>query len=165
MNEIFKAYYSSPIGIIRLEGSNKGISLLDFIEEECQSNEIPDCLKECFNQLDEYFNGIRGEFTVKLHIEGTDFRQKVWKELLSIPYGETRSYLDIAEAIGNKKAVRAVGGANHNNKISIIIPCHRVIGANGNLTGYGGGLWRKEWLLNHEKKFKGLNKNNNVIDI
>lgn len=165
MNETYTAYYSSPIGTIQIKGSSKGVSSLDFTEEYIGNEKVPDCLKECINQLDEYFKGIRSEFTVNLQIQGTDFRKKVWEKLINIPYAETRSYLDIAEAIGNKNAVRAIGGANHNNKISIIIPCHRVIGSNGNLIGYGGGLWRKEWLLNHENKFKMLNQKNNIIDI
>lgn len=154
MNNVYKAYYSSPIGTIEIKGTLGGIISLYFVEQNIVSSNIPDCLKECIQQLDEYFRGVRKEFTVKLIIEGTEFRKKVWYKLLDIPYGETYSYMDIANAIGNKKAVRAVGGANHNNKISIIIPCHRVIGASGSLTGYGGGLWRKEWLLNHEHKFK-----------
>lgn len=154
MNKVYKAYYSSPIGTIEVEGNLRGVISLNFIEENIASSNIPDCLQECIQQLDEYFKGIRKEFTLKLVIEGTEFRKKVWNKLLDIPYSKTCSYMDIAEAIGNKKSVRAVGGANHNNKISIIIPCHRVIGSSGALTGYGGGLWRKEWLLNHEQEFK-----------
>jgi O-6-methylguanine DNA methyltransferase len=165
MNKIHTAYYSSPIGIIEVKGTLDGITSLYFIEENISSSDIPDCLKECIKQLDEYFKGIRKEFTVKLNIKGTEFRKKVWDKLIDIPYAETCSYMDVANAVGNKNAVRAVGGANHNNKISIIIPCHRVIGANGTLTGYGGGLWRKEWLLKHEKEFNDLKENNNIIDI
>lgn len=154
MDKIYTAHYSSPIGTIEVKGTSEGIVSLYFIEEHSASSNIPNCLKESIQQLDEYFKGIRKEFTLRLIVEGTEFRKKVWDRLLDIPYGETCSYMDIANAIGNKKAVRAVGGANHNNKISIIIPCHRVIGANGSLTGYGGGLWRKKWLLNHEQEFK-----------
>lgn len=156
MDKIYTAYYSSPIGIIEVKGTLDGITSLYFIEEDISSSGIPNCLNECIQQLDEYFMGIRKEFTVKLNLEGTEFRKKVWNKLINIPYAETCSYMDIANAIGNKKAVRAVGGANHNNKISIIVPCHRVIGANGSLTGYGGGLWRKEWLLKHEQESKDL---------
>ena len=165
MDNIYTAYYCSPIGVVEVKGSLDGIISLYFIEDNISSFETPECLKECITQLDEYFKGIREEFTVKLCVDGTDFRKKVWNKLIDIPYGETRSYMDIADAIGNKKAVRAVGGANHNNKISVIIPCHRVVGANGDLTGYGGGLWRKEWLLNHEKNIKASRKKNNNIDI
>lgn len=154
MIKVYKTYYSSPIGTVQIKGSLEGIISLYFIEQNIEHSDIPECLKECVKQLDEYFKGIRKEFTVKLIIEGTEFRKKVWGKLLDIPYGETCSYIDIASAIGNRKAVRAVGGANHNNEISIIIPCHRVIGSNGSLTGYGGGLWRKEWLLKHEQEFK-----------
>lgn len=154
MDKIYTVYYKSPIGTIELKGNIDGVISLYFIEEDVKSSETPDCLVECVNQLDEYFKGVRKNFSLKLNISGTEFREKVWNKLQDIPYGETCSYLDIAKAIGNEKAVRAVGGANHNNKISIIIPCHRVIGNSGSLTGYGGGLWRKDWLLNHEKSFK-----------
>lgn len=154
MDKIYTVYYRSPIGTIELKGNNDGVISLYFIEEDLTSFETPDCLVECVNQLDEYFKGVRKNFSLKLNISGTEFRKKVWNKLQDIPYGETCSYLDIAKAIENEKAVRAVGGANHNNKISIIIPCHRVIGSSGSLTGYGGGLWRKDWLLKHEKSFK-----------
>jgi methylated-DNA-[protein]-cysteine S-methyltransferase len=110
-------------------------------------------LEECLAQIDQYFQGTRQEFSLQLAPEGTDFQQQVWRELSKIPYGQTASYLDIARAIGNEQAVRAVGAANGQNPISIIIPCHRVIGSDGKLTGYGGGLWRKEWLLTHERDF------------
>lgn len=154
MDKIYTTYYKSPIGPIEIKGNAKGISSLYFLEEDKVCLDTPDCLIECVKQLDEYFKGIRKDFSLKLNINGTEFRKKVWQKLQNIPYGETCSYLDIAKSIGNEKAVRAVGGANHNNNISIIIPCHRVIGSSGNLTGYGGGLWRKDWLLKHEKSFK-----------
>jgi methylated-DNA-[protein]-cysteine S-methyltransferase len=158
MDRIYTTYYKSPIGYIQIKGNMNGIISLDFIDEEEDFNiaENHECMGECIKQLDEYFKGTRQIFNLNLLIEGTDFRKKVWKKLIEIPYGETRSYLDIAKAIGNKNSVRAVGGANHNNRISIIIPCHRVIGSSGNLVGYGGGLWRKQWLLEHEGKFKGF---------
>ena len=116
-------------------------------------SEIPLCLQDCLQQLDEYFNGQRIQFNLKLRPIGTNFQQQVWKELLKIPFGRTASYKEIAKAIGNEKAIRAVGAANGKNKIPIIIPCHRVIGTNGALVGFGGGLWRKEFLLKHEKIF------------
>ena len=112
-------------------------------------------LKEAANQLKEYLEGNRKEFTVKLHPSGTQFQEKVWEALRTIPYGETRSYKQIAEQIGNAKASRAVGMANHNNPIMCIVPCHRVIGASGKLVGYAGGLHLKEQLLNLEKR-KGV---------
>jgi len=115
--------------------------------------EIPQCLKDCVRQLDEYFIGKRKEFELELLPQGTPFQMKVWQKLMEIPYGKTASYKDIAEAVDSPKAVRAVGGANNKNKICIIIPCHRVIGSDGSLVGYGGGIWRKEWLLKHEKGF------------
>lgn len=107
-------------------------------------------VNECIKQLDEYFSGERKIFHIDVILKGTEFQRKVWNALKDIPYGVTVSYAVIAEKIGNKKAVRAVGNANNKNPMSIIIPCHRVIGSDGSLTGYGGGLWRKKWLLEHE---------------
>lgn len=152
--EEYSAYYNSPIGILEVKGNEEGITNLSFTDKAEGSGEIPEPLKECFKELDEYFKGDRKEFTVKCVIKGTEFQNKVWKALMKIPYGVTKTYKDIAVSIENGKAVRAVGSANHNNNIVIIIPCHRVIGSDGKLTGYGGGLWRKEWLLEHERKNK-----------
>jgi len=152
--KIHKAYYQSQIGLIEIAGDEKELRSVDFVvTSEAATSEVPLHLQECFRQIEEYFPGKRKEFSLKLRLEGTDFQKKVWQELMKIPYGETVSYKDIAEAIANPKAVRAVGQANHNNPISIIVPCHRVIGRDGKLVGYGGGLWRKEWLLEHERRF------------
>lgn len=115
------------------------------------SSTVNPVLEDCMKQLDEYFKCERKEFTIRYQLQGTDFQTKVWNELCKIPYGKTVSYGDIAAAAGFGGSSRAAGGAIGSNKISIIIPCHRVIGKNGKLTGYAGGLQRKEWLLNHEK--------------
>lgn len=148
----FRAYYRSEIGLIEITGTDKAIESVNFVNKKSTpSPEAPPCLKECVEQIDEYFKGRRKKFTIEIQLQGTDFQKKVWKQLMKIPYGKTVSYKDIAASIGNKKAVRAVGGANNRNNIGIIVPCHRVIGSNGDLVGYGGGLWRKEWLLRHEK--------------
>ena len=152
MEKIYKAYYESPIGCIDIAGTKAGILSIDFMDKPCPTlSEIPDCLKACVLQLDEYFKGTRREFSLDLVFQGTDFQTRVWKALTKIPFGETVSYKDIAKAIGNIKAVRAVGNANGKNKISIVAPCHRVIGSSGDLVGFASGLWRKEWLLNHER--------------
>ncbi|MGL5692930.1 MAG: methylated-DNA--[protein]-cysteine S-methyltransferase [Peptostreptococcaceae bacterium] len=111
-------------------------------------------LNDVVNQLDEYFKGKRIEFNIKFRLNGTQFQEKVWNALTEIKYGETVSYKDIGIRIDNEKAVRAIGNANGRNIINIVVPCHRVIGANKSLTGYGGGLHRKSWLLEHESKFK-----------
>lgn len=150
MTEQYVAYYDSPLGVLEIKGSDYGVRSVYFVEHAASTNAIPECLRECVNQLDEYFNGRRAEFKLKLDIRGTEFQKRVWCELRKIPYGKIVSYRDIARAIGSNEAVRAVGSANGQNPISIIIQCHRVIGSNGSLTGYGGGLWRKEWLLNFE---------------
>lgn len=143
--------YQSPIGPLTLRARGEVLTYLGFGGEP-DINKRPPAFLPVIAQLDEYFGGKRKVFQLPFDLEGTEFRRRVWAELVRIPYGETRSYKDIAYAIGNVKSVRAVGGANHHNPISIIVPCHRVIGANGSLTGYGGDLWRKEWLLAHEKK-------------
>jgi AraC family transcriptional regulator, regulatory protein of adaptative response / methylated-DNA-[protein]-cysteine methyltransferase len=111
--------------------------------------------KTLLSQLKEYFDGTRKEFSLPLVIRGTDFQQTVWNELMKIPYGTTRSYQEQSAALGKPESIRAVANANGMNRISIVIPCHRIIGSNGNLTGYGGGLKRKKWLLDHEKKYSG----------
>ncbi|MBP2242027.1 methylated-DNA-[protein]-cysteine S-methyltransferase [Cytobacillus eiseniae] len=152
-----KLDYQSPIGVLEIIGTDEAIHAILFSERETaqpQNGEVPEALMSCYRQLDEYFQGKRQDFTFPYTYEGTDFQKQVWNELTSIPYAETGSYKKIAEQIGNEKAVRAVGTANGKNKLSIVIPCHRIIGANGKLTGYAGGLWRKEWLLQHEKSIK-----------
>lgn len=156
MGNTYCAYYFSPIGRIKLSADDSSITGLDFIDENegTDDENLPEVLTEALSQLDEYFRGKRKEFNLKLKLNGTEFQNMVWKELMKVPYGETKTYKDIAEAVNNPEACRAVGGANNRNKIAIIIPCHRIIGSGGRLTGYAGGLWRKEWLLQHENKNK-----------
>ena len=148
----YTACYKSPLGHIKIVGNQDCILSLDFVEEELSGDpDLPFCLKAALKQIDEYFKGNRSKFLLNLSPEGTKFQRSVWRQLEKIPFGEVVSYRQIADAIGNPKACRAVGSANGKNPISIIIPCHRVIGSDGRLTGYGGGLWRKEWLIKHEK--------------
>lgn len=145
------AYYNSEIGLIEITGTAEGILSVRFVEDTARKNtESHPCVQECVTQLDEYFQGKRREFSVNLILQGTEFQKQVWQQVMTIPFGKTVSYQDIAVAIGKPKACQAVGQTNGKNKIPIIIPCHRVLGNNGKLTGYGGGLWRKEWLLQHE---------------
>lgn len=145
-------YYDTLIGKLGIVGDDSFIYEISFFKEDypIKENEL---IKKCYKQIEEYFHGQRKDFDVPLYIEGTDFQKKVWQELLHIPYGQTKSYQDIARSIHNEKAVRAVGHANNQNKIPIIIPCHRVIGKNGKLVGYAGGLDIKEKLLELEKKY------------
>lgn len=141
----------TPIGALRITGTEAGIRAIAFLDDPAPSSEgVPPALADCVRQLEEYFAGTRRAFTVELAPQGTPFERRVWAHLLDIPYGETRTYLQIAEAMGDPKTIRAVGRANGHNPLPIIVPCHRVIGSNGDLVGYGGGLWRKEWLLAHE---------------
>ncbi len=150
----YKIYYRSEVGVIEITSLEDAITRIDFVEKEGEVTETPKVLQDAYDQLDEYFQGKRKDFNLKLNIDGTDFQKKVWRALSDIPYGKVVSYKDIAIAVGNEKAVRAVGNSNNKNKIAIVIPCHRVIGSNGKLVGYAGGLHFKEWLLEHEKKYK-----------
>jgi methylated-DNA-[protein]-cysteine S-methyltransferase len=158
MKKEHKAYYQSEIGLLEIVGTDEAINSVNFIEVEPEEKDenfdqvggTSPAVANCLSQLDEYFKGKRQQFSLELEPGGTEFQKAVWRQLTAIPYGHTVSYLDIARSLDNEKAVRAVGAANGQNKIVIIVPCHRVIGSDGKLTGYGGGLWRKEWLLNHE---------------
>lgn len=144
------AYYASPVGLIEVGATTAAITALYFVAEPRQAVVISPLLAAVLTQLDEYFSHKRQQFDLPLHFHGTPFQRQVWTQLLAVPYGTTTAYQTIANALGNPKAVRAVGAANGQNPISIIAPCHRIIGSDGNLIGYGGGLWRKEWLLRHE---------------
>ncbi len=145
------AYYQSELGPIQIKGTKNGVTHVVFVDEKpTEFPEVHPCLRECVSQLDEYFKGKRKEFSIKLQPQGTEFQKQVWKQLTKILFGETASYKDIAVAMGNGKAVRAVGNANGSNNIVIIIPCHRIIGSDGTLVGYGSGLDKKQWLLDHE---------------
>lgn len=149
-SKIFRSYLDSPLGLIEITSDGLGLSSLSFkdkAEEPEQPLRLLDCCKE---EINAYFKGELKEFSLPLSLQGTPFQREVWQAVRNIPYGETRSYGEIARMLGNPKAVRAVGGANNKNKVAIIIPCHRVVGSRGQLTGYAGGLERKEWLLNHE---------------
>lgn len=153
MENVF--YYNTKIGKIGIEENGEAITKVfiinkDVHQEVLDQNET-DLLKESIKQLEEYFDGKRKTFDLPIAPQGTEFQKKVWNALKEIPFGETRSYGEIAKVIGNEKAARAVGMANNKNPIMIIIPCHRVIGANGKLVGYAGGIDVKERLLNLEK--------------
>ena len=144
------AFINSPLGITKIEGDENGIAVISVLSEGTISVEIPLELQEAVHQLRDYFEGKRTDFTFKINPKGTDFQQKVWQELGNIPFGKTISYLDLAKKIGDAKVIRAAASANGKNPLWIIVPCHRVIGTDGSLTGYAGGLWRKKWLLEHE---------------
>ena len=143
-------YIRTPLGITRIEGDENGVSTISVLDQGTLSISIPEVLQNAVSQLNEYFEGKRNDFDFKLNPKGTEFQQKVWKGLLQIPYGKTRTYLEQSKVLGDVKAIRAVASANGKNPLWIVVPCHRVIGSDGSLTGYAGGLWRKKWLLEHE---------------
>ncbi len=145
------AYIQTPIGTAKIVGDNAGIQQIKVLEEtSLQEGDIPEELTRCAEQLQEYFKGNRDHFDFLMNPKGTDFQKKVWNALLNIPFGKTTSYLELSKELGDVKAIRAVASANGKNPLWIVIPCHRVIGSDGSLTGYAGGLWRKKWLLEHE---------------
>lgn len=158
MEKVYQTYYQSEIGLLGITGASAEILSVEYLDPQIKGEawpkresvpELP-VLKEALIQIDEYFKGLRQEFELNLLLQGTDFQLRVWKELLEIAYGKTATYKEIASRIGKSKAARAVGGAANRNKLAILIPCHRLVGTGGALTGYAGGLWRKEWLLRWE---------------
>lgn len=164
----YHTYYPSPIGILKIQFNKEALLNIEFddhlreVKNNCQKNfyEDPKILRIynlIFDQLNQYFLGKRISFEIPIQLIGSDFELKVWNYLKKIPYGKTYSYSEVAAAIGSPGAARAVGQANSRNPITIIIPCHRVISADGSISGYTGGIWRKKWLLNHEN-----NKSKNV---
>ncbi len=149
--DTYIGYYKSPIGLLKIQAKDDKITDLFFTDQLSTDEKTCPVIELCKKELSDYFAGRLQNFTVNCSLSGTDFQNKVWLALSGLEFGKTYSYADLAEKIGNEKAVRAVGGANRVNKICIIIPCHRVIGKNGSLTGYAAGISRKEWLINHEK--------------
>jgi methylated-DNA-[protein]-cysteine S-methyltransferase len=162
---VYTDYIKSPLGLVEFKASEKGITQLIFCGSQMvdvKTNKITDCCKQ---QLIEYFEGKRKVFDVPLDPQGTGFQKLVWQSLLKIPFGQTKTYLDIAKMLDRPKGSQAVGGANGRNPISIIVPCHRVVGTNGALTGYAGGIERKLWLLEHEGTEVKPVKGNDRLDI
>ena len=153
----YNIHKKTPLGIVRIvsdDASILEISILDASTNVTDSEILPEILQDCAIQLQEYFDGIRTNLELSLAPKGTPFQQKVWKGLHEIPFGKTCSYLELSKRLGDVKAIRAVAAANGKNPLWIVTPCHRVIGSDGSLTGYAGGLWRKKWLLAHESPVK-----------
>lgn len=155
MMEIYSTHINSPLGNIMLECNDEFITAIKFVEEDIPPADIHHpLLLQCKLQLEKYFSGELQHFDLPLQQPGTEFQQKTWTLLSRIPFGKTISYHQLSQQYGDVKAIRALASANGKNNIAIIVPCHRVIGSNGSLTGYAGGLWRKNWLLEHEMKTK-----------
>lgn len=147
---MFVDYYKSPIGDIEISADEKSVYSILFREENPEKKSKNHLTELVTNQLSEYFEGKRIEFNFPIEIIGTEFQKNVWRLLKEIPFAKTISYLELAKRVGDVKSIRAVGTANGRNNFVVVLPCHRVIGSDGKLVGYGGGLWRKEWLLKHE---------------
>ncbi|PHN94839.1 cysteine methyltransferase [Maribacter sp. 6B07] len=149
------AYIKTPLGVAKIVGDAEGVSAITVLNsDEPLTDVIPESLEDAVYQLNEYFEGARTEFNLTLNPVGTEFQKKVWAALQNIPYGKSKSYLELAKALGDPNATRAAASANARNPLWIVVPCHRVIGTDGSLTGYAGGLHRKQWLLNHESPAK-----------
>lgn len=149
-NQLQSHYFKTPLGIAKITGDSLGIAQILITDRGDISTSIPLVLEKAVLQINEYFLGNRIDFDFECNPSGTDFQQKVWAELRQIPHGKTLSYMQLSKKMGDPKAVRAVAAANGKNPLWIVVPCHRVIGSDGSLTGYAGGLWRKKWLLEHE---------------
>jgi methylated-DNA-[protein]-cysteine S-methyltransferase len=154
--DTFTTYYHSPVGLLKISGTAHFISEITFHDTTQKPagnrKDIPPLLIQCIEQLIQYFNGERRAFEFPINQDGTAFQQETWNLLMTIPFGKTISYMQLAIKTGDPKATRAVANANGRNNVAIVVPCHRVIGSNRELTGYAGGLWRKKWLLEHEAK-------------
>jgi len=148
------AYIQTPIGTAELKGDENGLASITVLDNKKPNGTLPDVLVDAAKQFQEYFNGDRTVFNLELNPSGTDFQKKVWNALLKIPVGKNIYYLELSKQLGDVKAIRAVASANGKNPLWIVVPCHRVIGTNGDLTGYAGGLHRKKWLLEHESPAK-----------
>lgn len=145
-----EAILHTPLGTARLQGGPEGVRSISIADRADVPESISPALEQACQQLREYFEGRRTRFELNLDLQGTDFQKTVWKALLEIPYGQTLSYMDLARRLGDPLAIRAVAAANGKNPLWVVVPCHRVVGSDGSLTGYAGGLHRKKWLLNHE---------------
>lgn len=157
--EVCTTYYQSPLGLLRIGGTDTYISEISFIDNidgtkdhGFMNGSMPPLMIQCIEELIQYFQGQRRVFDFPVWQEGTAFQQRVWNELCGIPFGKTLSYLDMSRRLGDPKAIRAAAAANGRNQVAIVVPCHRVIGSKRDLVGYAGGLWRKKWLLDHETK-------------
>lgn len=160
--ETYHFFTPTPVGSLLIAGTSTFINKLHICDAPDTSipllsrSELPDIFLQCISEFDAYFAGALKEFTIPIAQPGTPFQQSVWDKLLTIPYGATTTYLQLAKDLQNPKAIRAVGTTNGKNQLWVVVPCHRVIGSNGTLTGYAGGLWRKKWLLEHESKQQKL---------
>jgi methylated-DNA-[protein]-cysteine S-methyltransferase len=153
---INRGYFHSPIGLLEIISENEKLDSINFLEDSTKQESNPDNVVEgCIQCLSDYFAGKLTRFDTTLYLQGTEFQNRVWNQLIEIPFGTTISYTELSMRLGDPKCIRAAASANGKNRLPILVPCHRVIGASGKLVGYAGGLWRKQWLLEHEQKVSG----------
>jgi methylated-DNA-[protein]-cysteine S-methyltransferase len=156
MEKLHVSYLESPVGLIKIVASEQYVVSVTYPRKKSDDENPNEATRTCMDQLHEYFNGSRKLFDIPVRAKGTEFQVRVWEELMKVPFGTRTTYVDLARKLGDPKYTRAVGLANSRNRISIIVPCHRVVGRDGKLTGYAGGLWRKHWLLKHESMVEGM---------
>ena len=162
VSDLQTTYYKTPIGTAKIVGNKNGIQSISVVDDIIENTtDIPPCLQNCVSQLDEYFKGNRKKFDLKLNPKGTEFQKKVWSALTNIPFNKTRSYLEQSKQLGDVKAIRAVATANGANAISIIVPCHRIIGSTGEMVGYAGGISTKRKLL--ELEYRNTDQSQNKL--
>jgi methylated-DNA-[protein]-cysteine S-methyltransferase len=165
MEKLHVSYLESPIGLIKVIAAEQYVVSVDFPGKRADDEDPAEVSRVCVDQLSEYFNCSRKMFDVPVRAKGSEFQVRVWEELMEVPFGTRTTYVELAQKLGDSKFTRAVGLANSRNRIKIIIPCHRVVGRDGKLTGYSGGLWRKHWLLKHESMVEGLTRQLDLFDV
>ena len=165
MEKLHVSYLETPVGLIKIVAADQYVVSVAYPRKRSDDEDPNEVTRACMDQLSEYFNGSRKVFDVPVRAKGTEFQVSVWEELMEVPFGTRTTYVELARKLGDPKFTRAVGLANSRNRINIIVPCHRVVGRDGKLTGYAGGLWRKHWLLKHESMVEGITRQLDLFDI
>lgn len=165
MGKHFVSYMDTPVGLVKVIADEESVVSVTYPDKRSDDEDPNEVTRTCVNQLYEYFQGSRKVFDVPVRAKGSEFQVRVWEELMAVPFGTCTTYVELARKLGDTKYTRAVGLANSRNRINILIPCHRVISRDGRLTGYAGGLWRKQWLLKHESMVAGLTRQLDLFDV
>lgn len=165
MGKLYVSYMDTPVGLVKVVADDGSVLSVTYLAGKRSPDEDPnEVTRECMVQLHEYFMGSRKVFSVPIRAKGSEFQVRVWEELMKVPFGTLTTYIELARKLGDTKFTRAVGSANSRNRINILVHCHRVVGRDGHLTGYSGGLWRKQWLLKHESLVAGISHQLDLFD-